>query len=145
MQVTQHSVTLVLCQIAIFLMLFVLLKRLWFAPVAAVLQERERRSEGALAEARQMHARAEELRSGHAKALEQARLEARHEVQELWRTAEAEQQRLLDEAHEDAERTMLEARAQIAQDVARARRELDTQVREIARQAAQAVLGRAVG
>jgi F-type H+-transporting ATPase subunit b len=145
MQVTQHSVTLVLCQVALFLVLFVILKRLWFKPVAAVLQERERRSEGALAEARAMHVRVEELRAQHAKALEQARLEARHEVQELWRAAETEQQRLIDEAQTEAERTLVVARAEIAGDIARARQELETQVREIARQAAQSVLGRVVG
>jgi F-type H+-transporting ATPase subunit b len=145
MQVTEHSVILVFCQVALFLVLFVVLKRLWFSPVAAVLHERERRSEGALAEAREMHARAEELRSQHAKALEEARSEARREVHELWRAAEAEQHRLIEEAQADAERTLDGARAQIARDVARARQELDAQVREIAREAAQAVLGRVVG
>lgn len=144
MQVTEHSVILVLSQVVLFLVLFVVLKRLWFKPVAAVLHERERRSEGALAEAREMHARAEVLRSQHAKALEEARLEARREVQEMWRAAEAEQQRLLNDAHADAERTLVEARTQIASDVARARQDLEAQVREMAREAAQAVLGRAV-
>jgi F-type H+-transporting ATPase subunit b len=145
MQVTQQDVVLVLCQIALFLILFVVLKRLWFGPVGTLLHEREHRSAGALAEAREIQARAEELRSQHAKALEEARAEARREVQGLWRNAEAEQQRLIDEAQADAERTLGEAREHIASDVARARQELEAQVSQIARQAAQVVLGRAVG
>jgi F-type H+-transporting ATPase subunit b len=145
MQVTQQDAILVLCQIALFLGLYVVLKRLWFGPAGRVLHEREHRSSGALAEAREIHARAEELRAQHAKALEQARVEARREVQSLWRAAEAEQQRLIDEAQADAGRTLSAARENIANDVARARQELEAQVGEIARQAAQAVLGRAVG
>jgi F0F1-type ATP synthase membrane subunit b/b' len=145
MQVTQQDAILVLCQVALFLALFLVLKRLWFGPVATVLHEREHRSAGALAEARAIQARAEELRAQHAQALEQARAEARREVQELWRAAEGEQQRLIEAAQEEAERSLSEARERIAKDVATARQELEAQVKSIARQAAQAVLGRAVG
>ena len=144
MQVTQQDVILVLCQVALFLGLFVVLKRLWFGPVATVLHEREHRSAGALAEARAIQARAEELRAQHAQALEQARAEARREVQELWRAAEGEQQRLIEAAQTEAERSLTEARERIAADVATARRELEAQVESIARQAAAAVLGRSV-
>lgn len=145
MQVTQQDAILVLCQIALFLALFVVLKRLWFGPVATVLHEREHRSAGALAEARAIQARAEEMRAQQAQALEQARAEARREMQELWRAAESEHQRLIEAAHEEAERSLSEARERIAKDVATARQELEVQVKAIARQAAQAVLGRAVG
>jgi F-type H+-transporting ATPase subunit b len=145
MQVTQQDAILVLCQVVMFLVLLVALKRLWFGPVGTVLHEREHRSAGALAEAREIQARAEALGGQHAKALEEARAQARREMQDLWRAAEAEQQRLIEEAHADAERALGEARAHIASDVVRARQELEGQVRVIARQAAQAVLGRAVG
>jgi F-type H+-transporting ATPase subunit b len=145
MQVTQQDVVLVLCQVVMFVVLFAVLKRLWFGPIATVLHERESRSAGALAEAREIQARAEVLREQHAKELEEARAQARREMQEFWRTAEAEQQRLVEEARVDAERVLGEARARIGADVARARQELDEQVRVIARQAAQAVLGRAIG
>ena len=145
MQVTQQDAILVLCQIALFLALFVVLKRLWFGPVATILHEREHRSAGALAEARTIQARAEELRAQHAQSLEAVRAEARREVQELWRAAEGEQQRLIESAQAEADQALAEARARIASDVATARQELETQVKSIARQAAQAVLGRAVG
>ena len=144
MQVTQQDAVLVLCQVALFLALFVVLKRLWFGPVAHVLRERERHSAGALAEAREIQARAEELRAQHARALEEARSEARREIQDLWRTAEAEQQRLIQEANVDAERSLEAAREQIAGEVAKARQDLEIQVRTIARQAAEAVLGRTI-
>lgn len=144
MQVTQQDVILVLCQIGLFLALFVVLKRLWFGPVETILRERERRSTGALAEAREIQARAEELRAQHAQALEEARAEARRDVQAVWRAAESEQQRIIEAAHADAERLLSEARARIASEVAVARRELDAEVQVIARQAAEAVLGRAI-
>jgi F-type H+-transporting ATPase subunit b len=145
MQVTQQDVVLILCQVGMFLVLFAALKRLWFGPVATVLHERDSRSAGALAEAREIQARAEVLRDQHVKELEEARAQARHEMQEFWRTAEAEQRRLVEEARVDAERALSEARVRMAADVDRARQELDEQVRLIARQAAQAVLGRALG
>jgi F0F1-type ATP synthase membrane subunit b/b' len=145
MQVTQQDAILVLCQIGLFLVLFAILKRLWFSPVATVLHERQHRSEGALAEAREIQARAEELRAEHARALDEARAEARREVQDLWRASEAEQQRMIEAAHADAERTLEAAREQIARDVGQAQKDLDGQVRQIARQAAESVLGRSIG
>jgi F-type H+-transporting ATPase subunit b len=144
MQVTQESVVLVLSQIVLFLALALVLKRFWFAPVSRVLQERARRSEGALAEARDVQARAEHLRQEHAGALAHARAEAQREVQALLRAAEIEQKKMIDDAKADAERTLAEARDRITQEVAQARRDLEQEVVVLARRAAQTVLGRAV-
>jgi F-type H+-transporting ATPase subunit b len=142
MQVTQESITLIVCQIGLFLALFVILKRFWFAPVESILHARAHRSEGALKEAREVQARAEELRREHAKALDAARAQAQSEVQELLRAAETEQKRLIDEAQADAERSLADARQGIARDVAQAKAQLEGEVTELARRAAASVLGR---
>jgi F-type H+-transporting ATPase subunit b len=131
-----------LVQIAIFLVLWVLLKRLWFDPALRLVRERKQRSEGALSEARAIQAEAERLRAEHAASLEQARAEAQREMQEIVRRAGVEQKRLIDAAQDDAERTLVEARAQIARDVSSARQSLRDAVHDIARMVAEKVLGR---
>src|SRR2546427_2111723 len=111
-------------QIALFVALWVVLKRLWFDPALRIIRERTARSEGAIAEARAIQAEAERLRAEHAAALEQARSEAESEMQEMLRQADAEQKRLLGEARDEAQRTLAEGRARIAQDVVAARQGL---------------------
>jgi F-type H+-transporting ATPase subunit b len=140
---TEH-VHLILAQIAIFVVLWQILKRFWFDPVGAVLSERARRSEGALEEARVVRAEAETLREQHARALDEVRAEAQREVQEIMRAAEAEQRRVLGEAQSEAERILTEARGRIAGEVEAARESLQAEVGSLARQVAQAVIGRAV-
>ena len=133
-----------LVQIAIFLVLWVVLKRLWFDPALRLVRERKRRSEGALEEARAIQAEAEQLRAEHARALEEARAEAQREMHDILRRAEVEQKRLIGEAQEAAERTLADARAQIGRDVSSARQALRDSAHEIARLVAEKVLGRPV-
>src|SRR2546426_8985952 len=72
-------------QIALFVALWVVLKRLWFDPALRVIRERTTRSEGAVREARVIQAEAERLRAEHAAALDQAKGEAQSELQEMLR------------------------------------------------------------
>jgi F-type H+-transporting ATPase subunit b len=131
-------------QIALFLALWLILKRWWFDPALRIIKERASRSDGAIAEARAVQAEAERLRSEHESALAQVRQEARREMQEMMRAAEAEQARIVAEATAEAERTLAAARARIAEEAAAARRDLHAQVRAIAREIASKVLERAV-
>jgi F-type H+-transporting ATPase subunit b len=132
-----------LVQIPIFLVLWMLLKRFWFDPALRIIHERTTRSEGAIAEARAIQAEAERLRLEHAAALDQARIEAQREVQEILRQAEVEQKRLIAEAREDAQRTIGEVRGRIATEMATARQQLRDSAHEIARLVAEKILGRA--
>lgn len=131
-------------QIALFLVLWIALKRLWFDPAMAVAKERAIRSEGAIAEAKSMQGRAEALRAEHAQKLAEARAEAQREAQEILRAAEAEHRRLVGEATDEAQRTIAEARQRIAEDVANARRALRSEVEALAGDVARVVVGRAV-
>jgi F-type H+-transporting ATPase subunit b len=131
-------------QVPLFLALWAVLTRFWFRPAMHVVRERAKRSEGALAEARKVQAETERLRVEHAAALDQARAEAHHEMQEMLRQAETEQRRLIDGATEDAQRSLAEARTQIAEQVATARRSLRSEVQVIAREVARTIIGRTV-
>src|SRR5207247_2229663 len=111
-----------LVQMALFVALWLVLKRLWFDAALRVIRERTARSEGAVREARAIHAEAERLRAEHAAALDQAKGEAQSDMQEMLRQAEAEQQRLISEARADAQRTLTDVRAQVAEERACARR-----------------------
>jgi F-type H+-transporting ATPase subunit b len=133
-----------LIQIALFLVLWFLLKRLWFDPALRIVRERAARSEGAVAEARTIQAEAERLRGEHAAALERARAEAQREMQDILRAAEAEQQRLIAEAREEAQKTIGEVRARVEEEVARARQGLRDSAQDIARMVTQKILGRPV-
>jgi F-type H+-transporting ATPase subunit b len=131
-----------LVQIALFVGLWLALKRLWFDPALRVIRERSLRSEGAVREARAIQAEAERLRAEHAAALEQTKGEAHDEMQEMLRQTEAEQQRLIAEARADAQRTLTDVRRRVEEEVAAARLGLRDSAGEIARIAAQKVLGR---
>jgi F-type H+-transporting ATPase subunit b len=131
-------------QIGLFLVLFVLLKALWFGPALQVIRERAVRSEGAVKEARAIQAEAEKLRAEHEATLEAARAEAQRDMQEVVRAAEAEQKRMIDAARADARRTLEDVRARMAEEIAAARRGLRDSAGEIARAVAQKILGRPV-
>jgi F-type H+-transporting ATPase subunit b len=131
-------------QIAIFVVLWIVLKRLWFDPALRVLGERAKRSEGAITEARAIQAEAERLRAEHAAALDEARGDAQRQLQDILRNAEAEQKKLIAEAREEAQRTLGDARGKVATEVAAARQTLRESAHDIARMVAEKVLGRPV-
>ncbi len=144
MQIPHEFLPVLLVQIALFLGLWIVLKRLWFGPALRVIAAREARSHGAIVEAQRLQAEAERLQREHTAAIDQAKAEAQREVQEIVREAEAEQRRMVVEATEAAQRTITDARERVAREVAEARARLDADVHAIARDVAKAVMGRAV-
>jgi F0F1-type ATP synthase membrane subunit b/b' len=144
MDIPKEFFPVLLVQIALFLGLWMALKRLWFDPALKVIAAREARSHGAVAAAEILHAEAEQLRRQHAAAIDDAKAEAQREVQEILRQAEAEQRRVIGEATGAAQRSLAEVQERVAQEVAAARQDLETNVRAIAREVATVVLGRPV-
>ena len=133
-----------LVQIVLFVVLWLLLKRLWFDPALKITHERAKRSEGAIKEARAIQAEAEQLRAQHAAALDKVRGEAQREMQDILRVAEQEQKRVIAAARDEAQERMAAVQARITEEVATARQELRAQAREIAQDVVRKVLGRAV-
>jgi F-type H+-transporting ATPase subunit b len=132
-----------LVQIALFVVFWLLLKRLWFDPALKISRERATRSEGAVKEARAIQAEAEQLRAQHAAALDEVRAETQREMQDILRAAEQGQKRLIAEAREEAQRTLAAVQDRINEEVATARQGLREQAREIAQEVVRKVLGRA--
>lgn len=144
MDIPAEFFPVLLAQIALFVGLWVVLKRLWFEPALKVIAAREKRSHGAVLEAKRLQDDTERMRREYTAAIEQARAEAQKEVQEMLRQAEAEQRQIIARANEDARRTAGEVREVVARDVAEARQRLHDDVRAIAGEVARTVLGRAV-
>ena len=144
MDIPAEFFPVLLAQMALFVALWLILKRLWFDPALKVIAAREKRSHGAVAEAKRAQADAERMRREHATAIDQAKIEAQQEVQDMLRQAAAEQRQIIARATEEAQRTVGEVREVVARDVAEARRRLQGDVRSIATEVAKIVLGRAV-
>jgi F-type H+-transporting ATPase subunit b len=126
----------------IFVVLWIVLNRLWFGPAMRVIHERNTRSAGALEKARTIQAEAETLRARHAAAIEEARADAHRDMEEVIRAAHAEQRKVIGDARDEAHRVLTDARGKIAEEVAAARQELRAQAESIAKEVARKVLGR---
>ena len=131
-------------QMLVFAVLFVVLRRWWFEPVLRVMEERRRRSEGAIAEARAIEAEVVRLRAEHEAALAETRARVEQELDGMLRRAEGEQARIVDEATQEAQRALADVRGRLAEELAAARKRLDAQVQDISRDVARMILGRAV-
>jgi F-type H+-transporting ATPase subunit b len=133
-----------LAQFVLFAAFISLLKPLLFDPLLRVFEERERRTEGAKKEAREMDERAGELLQKYEAELDKVRREAGLERERLRvETAKLEAQ-IMAEARAETARILEAGKARIAGEVAELRRELDRMKPELAAQVASRVLGREV-
>lgn len=128
----------------VFAFLVVALKPLLFDPVLAVFEEREKRTDGAKAEARKMQEQAGELLRRYEHELERVNQVAAEERERLrTETARLESQ-ILEEARAAAGKIGDEGRKKIEGEVNAIRFELGRQSEQIAREIAARVLGRGV-
>jgi len=123
-------------------LLFVLLDRLFFRPVSAVLKQREEATSGALARARQQAETTEAKTKEYEATFQAAR-------QEVYRQREAERHARLSErdvmmreARQKSEKMVQDAQGALAQEVAAAKAELDRTSRPLAEEISRSLLGR---
>src|SRR5947209_8521378 len=109
-----------------------MLKPLLFDPLLRVFEERERRTEGAKAEARDMDAEAGELLLRYESALNKVRQEAGLERERLRGETAKLEARIMNEAREETTRIIEEGKARIATEVDQLRRELEASKPELA-------------
>jgi F-type H+-transporting ATPase subunit b len=129
----------------VFAFLVLALKPLMFDPVLKIFEEREKRTEGAKAEARALQEKAGQLLRRYEQELEKVNQVAAEERERLrTETAKLEAQ-ILDEARSSAARIGEEGRKKIETEVSAIRFDLGRQSAEIAREIASRVLGRGVG
>lgn len=133
-----------LLMMAVFAVLVVLLKPLMFDPILKVFEEREKRTEGAKAEARKMQEKAGELLRSYETELERVNQAAAEERERIrTETAKLEAQ-ILEEARQAAAKIGEEGRSRISKEVNAIRFDLGRQSEQLAREIAAKVLGRSV-
>ncbi len=133
-----------LAQFVLFTMFIIVFKPLLFDPLLRVFEERERRTEGAKKEAREMDERAGELLTKYEAELEKVRRTAGVERERLRaETAKLEAQ-IMAEARAETAKILDAGKARIAAEVAELRRELERSRPDLAADIASRVLGREV-
>lgn len=135
----------VLIQIVAFLVFWFLLTKLLFKPFIGLLEERERRTEGAKAEAAALKEEGERLSKEYERAIAQAREEGRAAKEGIIQEARQLRERLLSQAREEAARMVEAAREEIHKELERGRELAAREAEAIARQMAEKILGRRIG
>jgi F-type H+-transporting ATPase subunit b len=133
-----------IAQFVLFGLLVTLLKPLLFDPLLRVFEERERRTEGAKAEAREMDAEAAELLHRYEAAMAKVRREAGLERERLRAETAKLEARIMAEARAETARIIESGKAGIAVEVAELRRELEATKPELAAEIASRILDREV-
>ncbi len=129
----------------VFALLVLALKPLMFDPVLSIFEEREKRTEGAKAEARHLQEQAGELLRRYEGELERVNQVAAEERERLRSETAKLEAKILDEARASAAKIGEEGRKKIEAEVSAIRFDLGRQSSELAREIAARVLGRGVG
>jgi F-type H+-transporting ATPase subunit b len=130
--------------VVVFLLLIYPTSRFLLRPLTRTLEEREKRTAGALTRMDSLLGEAAELRETLDARLEQARQQAQMQRAAVLQQAEEEERRELTEAREAAGRRLEEARSAISAEVEAARESLRAEADTLARELASKVLGRSV-
>ena len=122
-------------------LLFIILDRIFFRPLTAVLKQREESTVGALARAREQTAEAESKVRQYDEAFQAARQEV-YRQREADRRANMEQRdTALRKGREQAEVLIHDGQAALAEEVGRAKAELDAACQPLAEEISQSLLG----
>src|SRR5262245_48889069 len=141
--IIQPDASLVVIFILFILFVFVM-NRLLFRPVGRVLDQRERKTEGARHEARASLRVYQSKVSDYEFSIKQTRAETYRLLQQAREKALAERARLLDEARQAAGHEIQAARAELERQIAGARTTLERDAHRIAADISRNVLGRPV-
>ncbi|HTU43780.1 MAG TPA: hypothetical protein VMF91_01870 [Bryobacteraceae bacterium] len=128
--------------ILFFVLLTLYLKRVYFRPIAKILDERKKATEGVREIARRAFEAADKKTSEFEHALQIARAELHQEHEALRQKWAQEQAEAIAQARAEADQHIEEARRQIAQEAERAQAELDTRVDQLSEQILNSLLRR---
>ena len=129
-------------QIVLFLILFGILRRVLFGPVGRLMAERERRTEGAHAEARSMTEEGKELQEQYDAAIAKARAEGESIKSEIREEALKARNVILSQGRDAATQKIQEIREEVQKEMEAARQVASTNAEALAQQMAEKVLGR---
>jgi F-type H+-transporting ATPase subunit b len=128
--------------IVFFVFLTLYLKAVFFGPMAKVLEERRRATEGVRELAQRAFEAADKKGTEFEHALQIARVQLHQEHEALRRAWSDEQTAQLAAARADADKKIQEARREIAEEVERAQAQLNSQVESLSEQIANSLLRR---
>jgi F-type H+-transporting ATPase subunit b len=131
--------------VALFGFFIVIFKPILFQPLVKVFEEREKRTEGARAEARKMDEKAGALVRQFETEIEKVRHAANVERDRLRAEAAKMEAQILAEAKTQSSAIIEAGRARITQEVATLRAELEASRPALAQQIASKIIGREVG
>jgi len=128
--------------IIFFALLTVYLKHVFFKPLAAILDERKKATEGVRQLAEKAFAAADQKASEFERALQLARAEIDQEHEALRRRWTDEQVETIRRTRAEADQTIAEAKQQIGDEVQRAQAELDATVESLSDRIVSSLLSR---
>jgi F0F1-type ATP synthase membrane subunit b/b' len=128
--------------IVIFSFLAIYLQITYFGPIAKILKERREKTEGVKALAQQAFESADKKKAEFERALQIARGEISEQHDQLRRQWEQEQTKALEEARAKAEEKIAAARLAIADEVERAKSEMDMKVEALSTSIVESLTGR---
>ncbi len=134
----------IVVQIAIFLFLWVVLKPLLFDPMLKLFEERERRIEGAIKQARDIDMESIEAKTKYESAMDKARAAGNAERERLKGEGLKKESELLGKVREETQAKMDAARRKAAEEATALRGELRKDQERLAKDLATRVLGREV-
>jgi F-type H+-transporting ATPase subunit b len=134
----------VLIQIVAFLVFWFLLTKLLFKPFIALLEARERRTEGTKAEAATLKEEGERLAKEYEQAIAQVVEQGRAAKETIVEEGRQARERLLSQVREEAARRVEAARTEIHKELERGRALAAREAEAIARQMAEKILGRGI-
>jgi F-type H+-transporting ATPase subunit b len=128
--------------IIFFLFLTWYLKRVFFKPLAAILDERRKATEGVRELAQRAFEEADRKQSEFERALELARGEIYQENEKLRRQWSEEQSQAIAAARAEVERRIAEAKHEIAGEAAQAQGDLESQISNLSERIVDSLLAR---
>ncbi len=146
MDATLHDLAQLLIKaiptIVFFIFLTIYLNATYFRPMAKVLEERRRQTEGSRELAQQAFDAADQKTSEFERALQLARNDISQENEALRREWEQEQAETLAKARAMTEARIAQAKAELGEEIERAKSTLDVNVDELSTRILEAVAGR---
>jgi len=131
-------------QIIIFLILWAILSKVLFHPYLALLDERERKTAGALREASDLEREGERLRVEYEEKIAQAQAAGYAAREAIVNEANRQREKLLAQAREEAARELEKVREEVQMQMQKERQLAAAEAANIARDMVSKILGRSV-
>ncbi len=135
----------IILQIVLFLLLWIILTKVLFRPYLALLEERERKTEGAEDESAVLQHEGERLRAQYEDGIAKAQVAGTAAKEAILLDARRQRESLLNRAREEALSALEQVRLDIRNELTREREIAASEARVIAQEMVGKILGRRIG